>query len=123
MQNRILASLVAFFGLSFFVLSAQADETKIPLDQVPAVVKDAVKKKFPDAKMEEAEKEVKDGKTTFESHQGRQQENHGLAQGRRDDPGDRERDRGQGFAGGRRIRREIQVSLGHCQEGGGSDGG
>jgi peptidyl-tRNA hydrolase len=66
MQNRILAPLVTLFGLTFFVFSAQADETKIPLDQVPAAVKDAVKKKFPDAKMEEAEKEVKDGKTTFE---------------------------------------------------------
>jgi peptidyl-tRNA hydrolase len=66
MQNRILASLVPFFGLSLFLVSVHADETKVPLDQVPAAVKDAVKKKFPDAKMEEAEKEVKDGKTTFE---------------------------------------------------------
>jgi hypothetical protein len=66
MQNRILASLVTLFGLSFFVVSAHADETKVPLDQVPAAVKEAVKKKFPDAKMEEAQKEVKDGKTTFE---------------------------------------------------------
>ena len=66
MQNRILASLVTLFVLSLFVMSVHADETKVPLDQVPAAVKDAVKKKFPDAKMEEAEKEVKDGKTTFE---------------------------------------------------------
>jgi biopolymer transport protein ExbD len=57
---------VTFVGLTFFTISASADETKIPLDQVPTAVKDAVKKKFPDAKMEEAEKEVKEGKTTFE---------------------------------------------------------
>jgi biopolymer transport protein ExbD len=66
MSNRVRTGFVTLVGLTLFSMSAHADETKIPLDQVPAAVKDAVKKKFPDAKMEEAEKEVKDGKTTFE---------------------------------------------------------
>jgi hypothetical protein len=53
-------------GLSIFGMSAHADETKIPIDQVPSAVKDAVKKKFPSAKLEQAEKEVANGKTTYE---------------------------------------------------------
>jgi len=66
MQKRMLLSQAAWVGISLFVMTARADETKIPLDQVPAAVKEAVQKKFLKAKMEEAEKEVKDGKTTYE---------------------------------------------------------
>jgi len=45
---------------------ARADEEKIALDKVPTAVMNAVKKKFPAAKIEEAAKEVEDGKTTYE---------------------------------------------------------
>jgi hypothetical protein len=48
-------------------LSARADETKIPLDQVPAPILKALKAKFPGAKIaKEAVKEVEDGKTLYE---------------------------------------------------------
>ena len=46
--------------------SARADEEKVPLDKVPKEVMEAVKKKFPDAKIVAAVKEVEDGKTSFE---------------------------------------------------------
>lgn len=42
------------------------DEQKIPLDQVPAKVKAAVVAKFPNGKMESAEKEIEKGKTSYE---------------------------------------------------------
>ena len=54
-------------GLCLAIASpAQAEEEKIPLDKVPAKVKDAVKAKFPNAQMVSAEKETKDGKTSYE---------------------------------------------------------
>jgi uncharacterized membrane protein YkoI len=43
-----------------------ADEEKIPLDKVPKPVMDAVKAKFPDAKLTGAAKETEGGKTIFE---------------------------------------------------------
>jgi hypothetical protein len=59
---------IATFGLLGLVTvgGARADEEKVPLDKVPAAVTNAVKKKFPSAKIEEATKEVEDGKTTYE---------------------------------------------------------
>jgi len=45
---------------------AQADEEKVPLDKVPKAVVEAVKTRFPDAKLESAEKETEDGKTVYE---------------------------------------------------------
>jgi hypothetical protein len=59
---------IATFGLLGLVTvgGARADEEKVPLDKVPAAVMNAVKKKFPAAKIEEATKEVEDGKTTYE---------------------------------------------------------
>ena len=45
---------------------ARRDEVKVSLDKVPAAVMNAVKRKFPMAKIEGAEKNVEDGKTTFE---------------------------------------------------------
>jgi uncharacterized membrane protein YkoI len=59
---------IATFGLLGLVAvgGARADEEKVPLDKVPAAVMNAVKKKFPAAKIEEAAKEVEDGKTTYE---------------------------------------------------------
>ena len=83
MRNRNKAGLLTFVGVSLFVLSAHADGTKIPLDQVPSAVKNAVTKKFPKAKMEEAEKEVKDGKTTYEI--GIEEDDHDITVSLKDD--------------------------------------
>lgn len=46
--------------------TANAKEEDVPLDQAPKAVLDAVKAKFPGAKLTEASKEIKDGKTTYE---------------------------------------------------------
>jgi uncharacterized membrane protein YkoI len=45
---------------------ARADEEKVPLDKVPKAVLEAVKAKFPDAKVLGAEIEKEDGKTVYE---------------------------------------------------------
>jgi len=42
------------------------DETKVPLDKVPAAVKKAVEDKFPGATLVQAETEKEDGKTVYE---------------------------------------------------------
>jgi uncharacterized membrane protein YkoI len=57
---------IALFGLILCAPGVRADEEKVPLDKVPKAVMDAVKKKFPDAKITEASKEKEDGKTIFE---------------------------------------------------------
>ena len=51
--------------LGMFGLSALAFE-KIAVDKLPPAVVKAIKHKFPDGKIEEAETEVEDGKTTYE---------------------------------------------------------
>lgn len=43
-----------------------ADEEKLPLDKLPGAVANAVKKRFPEAKLMGAEKEVEDGLTLYE---------------------------------------------------------
>jgi Putative beta-lactamase-inhibitor-like, PepSY-like len=53
--------LVAAFGVS-----ARADDEKIALDKLPGAVLKSIQAKFPGAKLEEAAKEVEDGKTTYE---------------------------------------------------------
>ena len=65
MRQLIRIATFGFVGL-VTVVGARADEEKVPLDKVPAAVMNAVKKKFPAAKIEEAAKEVEDGKTTYE---------------------------------------------------------
>jgi hypothetical protein len=45
---------------------ARAQEAEIGLDQLPKVVMDAAKAKFPGAKIKAASKETQDGKTVFE---------------------------------------------------------
>lgn len=45
---------------------AGADEEKVPLDKLPKAVLDAVKARFPEAKLVAAEKETEDGKTLYE---------------------------------------------------------
>jgi len=55
-------------GLVLITLATglRADESKIPLDQVPKPVINAVKAKFPGAELKGAVKEVEDGKTLYE---------------------------------------------------------
>ena len=61
-----LAGLVAVLGVAILLSNLRADEEKVPLDKVPAVVKDAVKKQFPKAELVSAEKDTEKGKTTYE---------------------------------------------------------
>ncbi len=44
----------------------RADEEKVPIDKLPRAVVDAVKKRFPEAEIVSASKEVEDGKTLYE---------------------------------------------------------
>ncbi|WP_165223916.1 PepSY-like domain-containing protein [Aquisphaera insulae] len=55
-----LGLLAGSFGLS------RADDEKIKVEDLPKAVSDAVKAKFPAAKLTKAEKEVEDGKTSYE---------------------------------------------------------
>jgi hypothetical protein len=59
-------AIVAILGLFGLVSGASAQETEIPLDQVPKAVMDSARAKFPEAKIKEAAKETEDGKTVFE---------------------------------------------------------
>jgi uncharacterized membrane protein YkoI len=66
-MRRYCRRLVAVVALGLLVVAAvQADEQKINLDQVPKAVLDAVKAKFPDAKLTGASKETEDGKLIYE---------------------------------------------------------
>jgi uncharacterized cupredoxin-like copper-binding protein len=58
-----VAAVMSFFGLSACV---RADEEKVALDKLPKAVVEAVKKRFPKAEMQSAEKETEDGKTVYE---------------------------------------------------------
>ncbi len=60
--------LAAFAALALWLVGppAWAKEEEIPLDKLPKVVVDALKAKFPGAKLLEAYKETEDGKTTYE---------------------------------------------------------
>jgi hypothetical protein len=58
-----LAGCVVF---ALVVVGVRADEQKVPLDKVPKPVLDAVKKRFPKAKLVEAAKETEGGKTEYE---------------------------------------------------------
>jgi uncharacterized membrane protein YkoI len=49
-----------------WLCGARADEEKVPLNKLPKVVKEAVMKRFPDAELVSAEKEVEKGKTVYE---------------------------------------------------------
>jgi uncharacterized membrane protein YkoI len=61
------ARLVTLVAAALLVTAAaRADEEKVPLDKVPKAVMDAVKARFPDAKVLAAEKEKEGGKTVFE---------------------------------------------------------
>jgi hypothetical protein len=57
---------VITLGTLAHLSAAVADEQKVPLKDVPKVILDAVKAKFPDGKLKEASKETEEGKTTYE---------------------------------------------------------
>jgi len=64
-------------GLLVLVAAVRADEEKIPLDKVPKAVREAVKDKFPGAKLIGAEKEKEDKQTVYEiklEHKGQKRE-------------------------------------------------
>jgi hypothetical protein len=66
-MQRFVARLVAVSAvLLVTALIATADEEKVALDKLPQGVVDAVKARFPKAKLVEAAKEVEGGKTVFE---------------------------------------------------------
>jgi uncharacterized membrane protein YkoI len=60
------ALLLALVGLVGTFAGAGAQEEKVPLDKVPKAVAAAVKKRFPQAEVVGASKEVEDGKTVYE---------------------------------------------------------
>jgi Putative beta-lactamase-inhibitor-like, PepSY-like len=61
-----VASTVLCLGFLLTASAAWADEGKIDLDKLPKAVVDAVKAKYPDAKMVGAEKETTGDKTVYE---------------------------------------------------------
>jgi hypothetical protein len=66
-MQRFMGQLVAVSAvLVVTAVMATADEQKLALDKLPQGVVDAVKAKFPKAKLVEAAKEVEGGKTVFE---------------------------------------------------------
>lgn len=75
MRNTLRISLLMLVFAVPAAPAAHAKEVKVPLDKVPKAVLDAIKAKFPGAKLREAEKETEDGKTTYEvsvEHKGRE---------------------------------------------------
>ena len=58
-MRGLLCGLAAAFVTA---VAVRADEEKVPLDKVPAAIKEAVKKRFPKAKMAGASKEQDDAK-------------------------------------------------------------
>ncbi len=66
MRKRIRVATMTLLALSTMAFMARADEEKISVENLPAAVKKAIKKKFPKAEIEKATKEVEDGKTTYE---------------------------------------------------------
>lgn len=69
MQMRWALSLILVFaaaGMAFSAEEAEGSEEKVPLDQVPAAVKDAATKAVAGLTLTEAEVEVEDGVTVYE---------------------------------------------------------
>lgn len=86
MRNTLALSL---FRSAFVMLAVaapvNAKEEKVPLDQVPKAVLDAVKARFPSAKLAEAEEETEDGTTTYEielDHKGQEYTVSATAEGK-----------------------------------------
>jgi uncharacterized membrane protein YkoI len=66
MRYALALSTMIAFSLLAANSPASAKEEEIPIEQVPKVVLDAVKAKFPGAKLTGAEKETEGDKTTYE---------------------------------------------------------
>jgi uncharacterized membrane protein YkoI len=67
MHTFLRLAMVSAASLALVVAGlARADEEKVELAKLPKAVTDAVKAKFPDAKLVSAEKEKEDGKTVYE---------------------------------------------------------
>jgi uncharacterized membrane protein YkoI len=69
MKTMLRWSVAALVALTVAARGGAADddkEEKIPLEKVPKAVLDAVKAKFPKAKLVSAEKEKEDGKVVYE---------------------------------------------------------
>jgi uncharacterized membrane protein YkoI len=72
--SSITLSVSVMLGMSACV---RAEEEKIPLDKVPAVIMASVNERFPSAKLTSAEKENENGKVVFDielKHDGRKYE-------------------------------------------------
>jgi hypothetical protein len=66
MKTVLRGLLAGVVLLALTAVCARADEEKVPLDKVPKAVLDAVKAKFPKAKLVGASTEKEDGKTVYE---------------------------------------------------------
>ena len=64
-MNLLRSALTVVVCLAFGTMT-WAEEEKVPLDKVPAKLKDAVKAKFPDAELVSASTEKEGGKTVYE---------------------------------------------------------
>jgi len=64
--NQIWPVILAVTCLILITVSVGADERKIEVDKVPKAVLDAVKAKFPKAKLTTASQETESGKTIYE---------------------------------------------------------
>jgi hypothetical protein len=65
MRSGIRWAAVGVF-VAALAAATRADEEKLTPDKLPKVVLDAVKKRFPEAEVKKAGKEVEDGKTFYE---------------------------------------------------------
>jgi uncharacterized membrane protein YkoI len=66
-MRRFITSVVAVSSLVLLAsVAASAQEEEVPLDKVPKVVLDAVKAKYPNAKLEGASTETENGQKVYE---------------------------------------------------------
>jgi hypothetical protein len=63
MKSRLVVALVAFIGLG---MDVDAGDQTVPIEQLPAAVRGAVKAKYPSAEMKAAVKNIEDGETSYE---------------------------------------------------------
>jgi hypothetical protein len=63
--NWVMAPVFAIL-IAVLVPAWADEEEKVPLDKLPKAVTEAVKKRFPDATLVSAEKEIEDNKTVYE---------------------------------------------------------
>ena len=65
-SDEELVYVLAGLALVISGAAGRGDEKKVPLSEVPKVVLDAVRARFPGAELKEAEKEVEEDEATFE---------------------------------------------------------